>query len=195
MQHSIMPSMSFLSPSLTFSSIWLLSFLPSLLAVSSASHYEAFSNVSQELSHLTPKAACARISHLCQPNILPSHSLGITAGDAVARWIHSVHAQMLGTANLQVKGIRAFFTYSEPCVRLPTTLIKEAALKEPIGVRAYAAVVCHQFMKTACHAYQNITTRWDTTQSWQYSHSLHFCVVCVAIVLSSQILTLIFRFF
>nr|ALS54131.1 GP2b protein [Free State vervet virus] len=190
-----MPSMSFLFLSLTFSSIWLSSFLPSSSAELSASHYKDFLNVSQELSHLTAKAACARISHLCQPNILPSHSLGITAQSAVAAWFHSLHAQMLGTANLQVKGIRAGFTYSESCVRLPTTLVKEAALKEPIGVKAYAAVVCHQFIKTACYAYQNITTEWDTTQSLQYSHSLHFCVVCMAIVLSSQILTFMFRFF
>nr|ALS54173.1 GP2b protein [Free State vervet virus] len=190
-----MPFMSSLSPSLTFLFIWLSLSLPSLLAASSASHYAAFLNVSQELSHLTAEAACARISHLCQPNILPSHSLGITAQSAVANWIHSIHARMLGTANLQVKGIRAHFTYSESCVRLPTTLIKEAELKEPIGIRAYAAVVCHQFFKTACNAYRNITTTWDTTQSLQYSHSLHFCVVCTAIVLSSQILAFIFRFF
>nr|ALS54215.1 GP2b protein [Free State vervet virus] len=190
-----MPFMSFLSLSLTFSSIWLSLFLPSSLAESSASPYEVYSNVSQELSHLTAKAACAHISHLCQPNILPFHSLGITAQSAVASWVHSQHARLLGTANLQVKGIRALFTYNEQCVRLPTTLLKEAKFKEPIGVRAYAAVVCHQFFKTACNAYQNITTRWDSVQSLEYSHSLHFCVVCMAIVLSSQILTFIFGFF
>nr|ALS54243.1 GP2b protein [Free State vervet virus] len=190
-----MPSMSFLFLSLTFSFTWLSLFLPSLSAESSDLRYEAFLNVSQGLSHLTAKAACARISHLCQPNILPTHSLGITAQSAVANWIHDQHAKMLGTANLQVKGIRAYFTYNEPCVRLPATLITEAALKEPIGVRAYAAVVCHQFFKTACSAYQNLTTKWDPVQSLQYSHSLHFCVVCMAIVLSSQILTFMFRFF
>nr|ALS54187.1 GP2b protein [Free State vervet virus] len=190
-----MPSMSYLFLSLTFSFTWLSLSLLSSLAVSSASRYEAYLNVSQELSHLTPMAACARISHLCQPNILPSHSLGITAQSAVATWLHTVHAQMLGTANLQVKGIRAHYTYSEHCVRLPATLVKEAKFKEPIGVRAYADLVCQQFMRAACHAYQNITTKWDTIQSWQYSHSLHFCVVCTAIVLSSQILTFIFRFF
>nr|ALS54201.1 GP2b protein [Free State vervet virus] len=190
-----MPSMSSLSLFLTFLSIWLSSFWLSSLAASLDSRYAAYLNVSQELSHLTAKAACARISHLCQPNILPSHSLGITAQSAVASWLHAAHARMLGTANLQVKGLRATFSYSEQCVRLPATLIKEAKFKEPIGVRAYAAVVCHQFMKTACHAYQNITTKWDSTQSLEYSHSLHFCVVCLAIVLSSQILTFIFRFF
>nr|ALS54257.1 GP2b protein [Free State vervet virus] len=188
-----MPSMSFSSPSLTFSFIWLSLFLPSSLVESSDSPYAAYLNVSQELSHLTAKAACARISHLCQPNILPSHSLGLTAQSAVASWLHAIHARMLGTANLQVKGIRAHFTYNEHCVRLPTTLVKEAEFKEPIGVRAYAAVVCHQFFRTACNAYKNITTKWDSTQSLEYSHSLHFCVVCLAIVLSSQILTFMFR--
>ncbi|ALS54299.1 GP2b protein [Free State vervet virus] len=190
-----MPSMSSLCLSLTFLSIWLSLSLLCSSAASSASHYEAFSNVSRELSHLTAKAACARISHLCQPNILPSHSLGVTAQSAVEQWFHINHARMLGTANLQVKGIRAMYTYSEQCVRLPLTLVKEAALKEPIGVRAYASVVCHQFIRTACHAYLNITTQWDTTQSFHYSHSLHFCVVCTAIVLSSLILTLLFKCF
>nr|ALS54270.1 GP2b protein [Free State vervet virus] len=190
-----MLSMSFLFLSLTYSFTWLSSSLPSSWAESSASLYEASFNVSQSLSHLTAKAACARISHLCQPNILPYHSLGLTAQSAMANWLHTVHARMLGTANLQVEGIRAHFTYNERCVRLPTTLIKEAALKEPIGVRAYAAVVCHQFLRTACNAYQNITTKWDPVQSLEYSHSLHFCVVCIAIALSSQILTFIFRLF
>nr|ALS54229.1 GP2b protein [Free State vervet virus] len=190
-----MPFMSFLSLSLTFSSIWLSLFSPSSLVESSASPYEVYLNVSQELSHSTAQAACARISRLCRPNILPLHSLGITAQSAVASWLHASHARMLGTANLRVKGIRALYTYNERCVRLPATLLKEADLKESISVRAYADVVCHQFFKTACNAYQNITTRWDSVQSLEYSHSLHFCVVCMAIVLSSQILTFIFRFF
>nr|ALS54327.1 GP2b protein [Free State vervet virus] len=188
-----MPSMSSSSPSSTFSSIWLLLLLLSSSAASLASRYAAFSNVSQDLSHLTAKAACARISHLCQPNILPSHSLGITARTVAADWFHRHHSKILGTANLQVKGLRALFTYNEQCVRLPTTLLKEAALKEPIGVRAYAAVVCNQFLRLACHAYQNTTTQWDTVQSLHYSHSLHFCVVCTAFVLSSLILTFIFQ--
>nr|ALS54285.1 GP2b protein [Free State vervet virus] len=190
-----MPFMSFLSLSLIFSFTWLSLSLPSSLGESLALPYAASLNVSQDLSHLTAKAACAHISHLCQPNILPSHSLGITAQSVVADWFHNLHARMLGTANLRVKGIRAHFTYNEHCVRLPATLVQEAKLKEPIGVRAYAALVCHQFVKTACYAYQNITTKWDSTQSLEYSHSLHFCVVCIAIVLSSQILTFIFRFF
>nr|ALS54341.1 GP2b protein [Free State vervet virus] len=190
-----MPSTSFLSPSLICLSIWLLSLLLSLSAASSGSPYAVFSNVSQDLSHLTARAACARISHLCQPNILPSHSLGITAQTLAADWFHYHHSKMLGTANLQVKGLRALFSYNEHCVRLPTTLLKEAALKEPIGVRAYAAVVCHQFARLACHAYQNLTTQWDTVQSLHYSRSLHFCVVCTAFVLSSLILTFIFQLF
>nr|ALS54313.1 GP2b protein [Free State vervet virus] len=190
-----MLSMSFSCLSLTFSFIWLSLYLHSSLAASSASPYEAFSNAFPDLKSLTAKAACARISHLCQPNILPYHSLGITAKSSLADWYHNQHAKMLGTANLQVKGIRAMFSYNEHCVRLPLTLIKEAALKEPIGVKAYAAHVCHQFLRVACYAYQNITTQWDASQSLHYSHSLHFCVVCTAIVLSSLILTYIFRFF
>ncbi|ANB32507.1 GP2b protein [Zambian malbrouck virus 1] len=190
-----MPSTSCLSPSLTSSFTWLLLFLLSLLAASSASPYAAFSNVSQELAPLTAKAACARISHLCQPNILPSHSFGITAKSLFLDWFSRHHSRMLGTAQLQVKGIRAVFTYNERCVRLPSTLLKEAALKESIGVKAYASLVCHQFLRIACDAYQNKTTLWDTTQSLEYSHSLHFCVVCSAIVLSSLILTLIFQCF
>ncbi|AKC89297.1 ORF4b protein [Simian hemorrhagic encephalitis virus] len=189
-----MPSMNLLFLSLTCLSIWLSLFAPSSSDALLDSHYAAFSNVSQDLQSLQPQAACALISHLCQPNIMPFHSLGITARDAVMSWFHNQHAKMLGTAVLQVKGIRATFSYQEHCVRLPTTLVKEAALKEPIGVRSHATIVCHQFAMVACRVYQNKTTQWDTSQAFHYYHSLNFCVVCSAFVLSSPILIFMYKF-